>query len=489
MKHQSHGRIKEKNRRKPKLNAVEILENLEAKSTHSREASKPFMHYSKSSNSRNHNDKKRTKIKRRGIEKESTVFLFPFLSLTKGRKSSGRVSSSRRRQLVSSSVLVLATLVLLLHIYVLCSVRVAGNVFVYIASVVAVRFMTAHICQSFPSARAALKDLESTKSLILLRLMIALVSLGFSVILPLSVSYQSALSKRTSSTLMNHYSINSAGKAVDTNSDPFPYIVSLIDRNGHQVCSGSLIAPNIVLSAASCSLLFLTGILGNNGDFREINGFVMHPNWSPGNNDNDLILFRLSAPINTESVFLYDGCSPILEERAKLKAFHWEGDSTKISTVVATSSLEYLSTPECFSKTVEAGQSEEKARVIVNSNTICAQTIDGESGVSKSQLGSPIVSLEAQYSDFDKTNGIATKHVAFGIVTKQETVAHEGRRLGYHVDIAMKQEWISYVVERRWGILLPRRIECSLPEDPGVNWTSIYFALFVVFFYIFQLTV
>lgn len=173
---------------------------------------------------------------------------------------------------------------------------------------------------------------------------------------------------------------------------------------------------------------------------------------------------------------------------------------------MATSSLEYLSTPECFSKTVEAGQSEEKARVIVNSNTICAQTIDGESGVSKSQLGSPIVSLEAQYSDFDKTNGIATKHVAFGIVTKQETVAHEGRRLGrskcyllrqcvkndnsgYHVDIAMKQEWISYVVERRWGILLPRRIECSLPEDPGVNWTSIYFALFVVFFYIFQLTV
>ena len=118
---------------------------------------------------------------------------------------------------------------------------------------------------------------------------------------------------------MNHYSINSVGKAVDTNSDPFPYIVSLIDRNGHQVCSGSLIAPNIVLSAASCSLLFLTGILGNNGDFREINGFVMHPNWSPGNNDNDLILFRLSAPINTESVFLYDGCSPILEERAKLK--------------------------------------------------------------------------------------------------------------------------------------------------------------------------
>ncbi len=78
----------------------------------------------------------------------------------------------------------------------------------------------------------------------------------------------------------------------------YSYAVSLADNLG-SFCGASLIAPDIVLSAAHCSGGSYHAIIGrhdldtNDGDEVEVKKEIVHPDYDASNTDNDFMLLIL----------------------------------------------------------------------------------------------------------------------------------------------------------------------------------------------------
>jgi len=78
----------------------------------------------------------------------------------------------------------------------------------------------------------------------------------------------------------------------------YSYAVSLQDDVGH-FCGGSLIAPDVVLSAAHCAGGEYNAIIGRHelevmdGDVVDVKNEIMHPNYNGDTTDNDFMLVFL----------------------------------------------------------------------------------------------------------------------------------------------------------------------------------------------------
>jgi len=95
------------------------------------------------------------------------------------------------------------------------------------------------------------------------------------------------------------------GKPVNDGSTFPSYVFSF----GSSLCGGTLIHPDIVLSAAHCAGVFLDGALvggttidGNSGStFIPVDSELLHPNYDKSKNENDIMLVKLgnssSAPL------------------------------------------------------------------------------------------------------------------------------------------------------------------------------------------------
>ncbi|KAL3803201.1 hypothetical protein HJC23_003476 [Cyclotella cryptica] len=82
----------------------------------------------------------------------------------------------------------------------------------------------------------------------------------------------------------------------------FPYAVSLQSPDGALFCGGSLIAPDVVLSAAHCAGGSYDVVIGRydlgsgEGDVVPMQREVTHPEYNPSNTDNDFNLIFLDRP-------------------------------------------------------------------------------------------------------------------------------------------------------------------------------------------------
>lgn len=91
----------------------------------------------------------------------------------------------------------------------------------------------------------------------------------------------------------------------------YPFIVNLVRFGVQEFCGGSLIAPNVVLTAAHCDLTRMSVWIGRHNlregekgvDYEElkiVDKAYPEPRWDPQTNDNDIMLLR-RAPLTSSS--------------------------------------------------------------------------------------------------------------------------------------------------------------------------------------------
>ena len=92
----------------------------------------------------------------------------------------------------------------------------------------------------------------------------------------------------------------------------YPYAVSLRDNLGH-FCGGSLIAPNVVLSAAHCAQpgKLIKVAIGrhdltnpNDGDEVNVQSQIPHPKYNQGTTDNDFLILILERDTTEDAGFV-----------------------------------------------------------------------------------------------------------------------------------------------------------------------------------------
>ena len=112
----------------------------------------------------------------------------------------------------------------------------------------------------------------------------------------------------------------------------YSYSVSLQDDGGH-FCGGSLIAPDVVLSAAHCAGGEYKAIIGrhdletDDGDEVDVGIEMMHPDYDDGTTDNDFMLLFLNRS-TTEDVELVQVNPDATSEGTNVTAMGW-GDTNE----------------------------------------------------------------------------------------------------------------------------------------------------------------
>ena len=243
----------------------------------------------------------------------------------------------------------------------------------------------------------------------------------------------------------------------------YPYMVNLnSNKNGDEYCGGTLIAPDVVLSAAHCkgadtvtigryNVDWWDGDLSSEYDTRTVAEEVRHPRYNKRSLKNDIMLIRLSEASDKPTMAIdYDGSADLNTE---LRVMGWGAlqEDGSYPDILQQVNLDYVSTSACKRA---YGSSE------ISTDMMCAEgagkdACQGDSG------GPLIIPGVSESSD-----------VQVGVVSWGEGCAKKGYPGVYS---KISESWDDFLSDQlaRWGvdITTPAK-QTPPPEVPGPSPTT-----------------
>lgn len=186
----------------------------------------------------------------------------------------------------------------------------------------------------------------------------------------------------------------------EANEGRYSFAVSMQDRIGH-FCGGSLIAPDVVLSAAHCQGGEYSAVIGrhdlrtNDGDEIDVATELPHPDYDSYSTNNDFMLLFLSRP-TTETVDFAKISPDVTSVGESVTVMGW-GD-THISDTISELADELMevevktiSNNACEASSGKIGGWDETYNGQITENMMCAEESNRAEDACQGDSGGPLV--------------------------------------------------------------------------------------------------
>mmetsp|Transcript_43989 Transcript_43989/g.78955 ORF Transcript_43989/g.78955 Transcript_43989/m.78955 type:complete len:600 (+) Transcript_43989:48-1847(+) len=239
----------------------------------------------------------------------------------------------------------------------------------------------------------------------------------------------------------------------------YPYAVSLDGAAGH-FCGGSLIAKDVVLSAAHCAGSNYNVVVGRHalnideGEVIPVKEQVPHPQYKPSRTDNDFNLIFLSRPANADVVSLNsNSAAPTEGDSVTVMGWGDTGASSsyaQLSNTLREVEVKVLSNQKCAQSKGNVGGSYNSYAGSITGNMLCAKDLGEDS--CQGDSGGPLV-MKGSGGSADVQVGV----VSWGIGCANEIFP------GVYARVSSVYDWIRNEVCKR---------SSDPPDDFGCSSTT-----------------